>query len=113
MSTLTLYHGTDQVSANNILNYGLDASKARRYNGGGEFWATTDHLTAEIFAQANPAGGTAACVVFELEELVLQQLLAHRPVVAEFYAPDAYQFLPPCFDFLNQAITNKRLKAIP
>src|SRR6266849_4911037 len=113
MPTLTLYHGTAKASADDILKYGLDASKARRYNAGGEFWATTDQLTAEIFAQANPAGGTPAYLVFEVEDTVLKLLLAQNPVVSEFYSPNAYQFLPSSFDFLNRAMIKKHVVSLP
>jgi hypothetical protein len=113
MSAITLYHGSDLASANDILNHGLDASKARRYNGSGEFWSTTDQFAAEVFARVNPAAGAPACLVYEVDEDDLRMLLAQKPVVAEFYAPDAYQFFPSCFDFLNRTMIQKRVHSIP
>lgn len=57
MALIPLYHGTDVLSANDILLNGLDAAKAASYNGGGEFWASADIRVADWFARTNPSGG--------------------------------------------------------
>src|SRR5262245_30328473 len=101
MPTVQLYHGTDLTSANDTLSHGLVAATAARYNGSGEFWATTDPTTADWFARTNPAGGTPARLSFEVPDQVLQQLLAQRPRVVIAHLPNDYEFWPASFELLN------------
>lgn len=61
-----LFHGTDIESANNIVENGLSRSAARSLGGDGTFYTTTDRGTAELFAQANAAGGEPAVVGIHL-----------------------------------------------
>src|SRR5262245_65774885 len=82
MNFVHLYHGTDLDSANQILALGLVAALAARYNGGGEFWVTTNPGTADYFANSNPAGGQPVRLEFDLSEQALQWLLSQDPPVA-------------------------------
>jgi hypothetical protein len=76
---IRLHHGTDLLSATDILNNGLSRVQAANRNVTGEFWAATDPADAETFAQVNPAGGIPARFTFDLEETVLAGLLAAAP----------------------------------
>jgi hypothetical protein len=113
MSKVGLHHGTDLVSANHLLQHGLDAAAAARYNATGEFWATTNVAVAEWFARSNPAGGVPARFDFEIPESLLQHLLAQGPLVAIAHTQEDYEFLPPSFEILNQCMTNKQVVLVP
>ena len=112
MARIRLYHGTDWQSANDILVNGLDAAKAARYNGGGEFWATTDILVAEWFARTNPSSGSPACFGFELDNDALQQFCGILPGVVVVHGAQDYEFLPESFPMLNAAMTNLTVQVI-
>jgi hypothetical protein len=112
MPMVRLYHGSDLVSANYILSHGLVARAAARYNGSGEFWATTDPTTADWFARTNPASGTPARLAFEIPDHVCQQLLAQRPVVVIVYLPNDYEFLPASFDLLYRWMSNQSVTLV-
>lgn len=112
MSFVRLHHGTDTASANHILSHGVERATAARYNGGGEFWATKNVTTADIFARANPAGGAPARFGFDIPEQILLQLVKHRSMVV-VHSGDDFEFLPPSFHTLNQAMTNQQVVLIP
>jgi hypothetical protein len=109
---VVLYHGTDAVSANDILNHGVHAAKAAHYNGVGEFWATTDSQAADWFAKANPANGSPARLSFEVPQATLRSLVTSRPVLARTDGQGTYEFLPASFLILNQQMTGKQVMAV-
>ena len=106
-------HGTDETSANDLLQNGVDQQHAAAWNGSGEFWATTDHGRAEWFAMAHPVSPPAACFEFELSESVLQVILQMNPPGAICNAPDDYEFLASSHSTLNQHMTNERVVPVP
>jgi hypothetical protein len=108
-----LHHGTDETSANDLLQNGVDQQHAAACNGSGEFWATTDHGRAEWFALSHPSSPPAACFEFELPESVLQVILQLNPPGAIYNAPDDYEFLASSHAMLNQHMTNERVVPIP
>jgi hypothetical protein len=107
--TIRLHHGTDDDSANDILNNGLDAVNAARHNVTGEFWATTSPADADTFAQVNPAAGTPARFSFDLLLPVLAALLASNPPRAYQHGSDWYEFLPASYPTLNRHMTNRQV----
>jgi hypothetical protein len=68
---------------------GIDAVMAARHNVSGEFWASKDARTSDIFAMTNPAGGTPARFAFDISQEVLDEILAIRPPVTFVYPPQA------------------------
>jgi len=114
VSTITLYHGTDVDGARDLLTTGVLASSAARYNVSGEFWASTSSMVADFFAASNPAGGPPARFEFEVDETVLQDLIARQLVICHLQ-PDwtDYEFLPGCFGTLNSQMGNKRVVILP
>src|SRR5262245_8494820 len=112
MDTIVLYHGTDMASANDILQHGVDASQAARYNSTGEVWATTDPTVAEWFARAKLANGPPALLRFEVPHATVQGLLAAQPVMAQTDGQGTYEFLPASFPTLNQHMTGKQLAPV-
>jgi hypothetical protein len=113
---LVLYHGTDRASADEILNHGLDRAKAAAFNASGEFWATTDAATADVFAYANPHSPPAARLEFGIANDVLQGLLSASPPRAHEYSRHGvtnYEFLPASFTILNQAMAKVRVFYLP
>lgn len=111
LSSVCLYHGTDMRSANDIAALGLDQAKAAKYNGSGEFWATTDPDEADLFAQVNPANGVPARLEFELPLAVLQNLLVAGTVYIHSNA--AHEFLPRSFAVLNGHMSDKQVVLVP
>lgn len=112
MDVVILYHGTDVASANDIMQYGVDAKRASGYNGTGEFWATTNPTTADWFARVNAANGPPARLRFEISAVVLQSLLAAVPVVARNDGPEDYEFLPGSFAILNQDMSGQHVATV-
>jgi hypothetical protein len=106
---IRLHHGTDITSAEEVQDRGLDATAARAFGGGGEFWATTDLATADLFAQANPAGGPPARLDFALPAHVLMALLSANPPLAYQHGDDTYEFCPDSYPTLNQSMTNRQV----
>jgi hypothetical protein len=105
-----LHHGTDEVSANDLLASGVDQARAAAFNVSGEFWATTSQTDAETFAQVNPAGGVPARFSFDLPRWVLEALVASIPPEAYRHATawaEWYEFLPNSFPILNRHMTNR------
>ncbi len=109
MALLRLHHGTDLDSATAMRDRGLSAAEAARYNSTGEFWASTDAVTADWFARTNPAGGRPAQLSFDVPEEALALLLDQGLAVAH----GDFEFLPAAFDILNQAMTNKQVVPVP
>ena len=106
-----LYHGTDMQSARDIMLHGLDQASAAKYNGSGEFWATTDPDEADLFAQVNPACGAPARFEFEIPAAILQNLLA---VGALFiHSTTTHEFLPMGFAELNVHMSNRQVVPVP
>jgi hypothetical protein len=110
---LRLHHGTDLASANDLLRYGIDPVRAMVYNATGEFWTTTEHALAEVFALVNPAGGSPACFEFDFPVAVLQRLLIQQPRVVYQHGDDTYEFLPGSFLELNANLTNPQIVGVP
>jgi hypothetical protein len=109
LGSIRLYHGTDLASAEEIRDHGLDAAAARAFGGGGEFWATTDRATADLFAQANPAGGPPARLDFVVTAHVLRALLSANPPLVYQHGDDTYEFCPGSYPTLNQAMANRQV----
>jgi hypothetical protein len=111
--SIRFHHGTDQTSANDLLQNGVDQQRAAAWNGSGEFWATSDHQRAEWFALSHPSSPPAACFEFDLPESVLLVILQMNPPGARHYAPNDYEFLPASHAVLNQHVTNKQVAPVP
>ena len=107
------HHGTDQTSANDLLQNGVNQQQAAAWNGSGEFWATSDHQVAEWFALSNPSSPPAACFEFALPEAVLLVILQMNPPGALHHAPDNYEFLPASHALLNQHMANRQVVPVP
>lgn len=99
--SIRFHHGTDETSANDLLQNGVNQQHAALWNGSGEFWATTDHHRAEWFALSHPSSPPAACFEFDLPEWVLLAILQLSQPAARFHAPDDYEFLPAGHALLN------------
>lgn len=110
---IRFHHGTDQASANDLLQNGVNQSHAAAWNGSGEFWATIDHHRAEWFALSHPSSPPAACFEFDLPESALLIILQMSPPVARLHAPNDYEFLPASHGLLNQHLTNKLVVPVP
>jgi hypothetical protein len=108
-----LHHGTDESSANDLFQNGVNLQHAATWNGSGEFWATSDHHLAEWFALSHPSSPPAACFEFDLPESVLLAMLQMNPPGATQHAPDDYEFLPASHALLNQHMTNMRVAPVP
>jgi hypothetical protein len=111
--SIRLHHGTDQGSATDLLQSGVNQQHAAAWNGSGEFWATTSHRRAEWFALSHPASPPAARFEFDLPESVLLVLLQLNPPGAIHHAPDDYEFLPGSHALLNRHMTNTRVAPVP
>ena len=111
--SIRFHHGTDQTTANDLLQNGVDHQNAAMWNGSGEFWATRDHHRAEWFALSHPTSPPAACFEFDLPESVLLVILQMNPPGAIHHAPNDYEFLPGSHPLLNQHMTNKQVTLVP
>jgi hypothetical protein len=111
--SIRLHHGTDQTSANDLLQNGVDQQHAAAWNGSGEFWATSEHHRAEWFARSHPTSPPAACFEFDLPESVLLVILQMNPPGAIHHVPNDYEFLPGSYELLNQHATNKQVALVP
>jgi hypothetical protein len=111
--SIRFHHGTDQTSANDLLQNGVNQQQAAAWNGSGEFWATTDHHRAEWFSLSHPSSPPAACFEFDLSESVLLVMLQMNPPGAKHHAPDDYEFLPASHALLNRHMTNKQVAPVP
>src|SRR5438874_10006429 len=101
------HHGTDQTSANDLLQNGVNQQHAAAWNGSGEFWATSDHHRAEWFALSHPSSPRAACFEFDLPEAALSDILQMNPPAAIRHGQDDYEFLPASHPLLNQHMINR------
>lgn len=108
-----LHHGTDQTSANDLLQNGVNQQQAAAWNGSGEFWATVDHSRAGWFALSHPGSPPAACFEFELPESVLHAILQMNPPGAIQHGRDDFEFLPASYALLNHNMSNQQLVAVP
>jgi hypothetical protein len=107
--TTTLYHGSDTDSVLDILNNGLDASKAaaNHTDGPGGFFMGTHAGDAEFFAVRN---GSGAVITVEISDSAMAQLMdagtVSRPIPAGPNSPtfEGYEFHVPTsgFDLFNQ-----------
>ena len=111
--SIRLHHGTDQTSANDLLQNGVNQQHAAAWNGSGEFWATSDHHRAEWFALSHPNSPPAACFEFDLAEPALLAILRMTPPEAIHHAPDDYEFLPGSHALLNQRMSNMQVIPVP
>jgi hypothetical protein len=109
---IRLHHGTDESSANDLLQHGAQQAQAAVFNVSGEFWATTSAADAETFAQVNPAGGVPARFSFDPPLWVPQTLLSASPPGAYQHTTSGvvwYEFLPDSFPLLNQHAANREV----
>jgi hypothetical protein len=108
-----LYHGTDLLSADDLLQHGVDAPHAAAWSGSGEFWATTDPGRADWFARSHPNSPPGARFEFDRPELAFRAILALHPPGAQQHAPNDYEFFPPCYSLLNQYLLNPQVVLVP
>lgn len=108
-----LYHGTDRTSAHQIARFGLNRDMARRSNGDGSFWATTDQLTATIFAHANPSDGPPVMVIIEINLDAFNRIREMAPpILIEWEQSQVFEFLPSGYAVTNSAIQSIRFAEI-
>jgi hypothetical protein len=111
--SIQFHHGTDQTSADDLLQNGVNQHQAAAWNGSGEFWATIDHQRAVWFVRSHPGSPPAACFEFELPESVLLTLLHMNPPVAIQHAPNDCEFPPGSHALLNQHMSQKQVVPVP
>jgi hypothetical protein len=111
--SIRFHHGTDQTSANDLLQNGVNQQSAAAWNGSGEFWATIDHHTAKWFALSNPNSPPAACFEFDLAESVLVLILQINPPAAKRHGVADFEFLPASHALLNQHMTSRQVVPVP
>jgi hypothetical protein len=111
--SVRFHHGTDQTSANDLLQNSVNQLHAAAWNGSGEFWATNDRHRAEWFARSHPGSPPAACFEFDLPESVLLVILQMNPPGAIHHGPNDYEFLPASHALLNQHMTTKQVSPVP
>jgi hypothetical protein len=97
---LVLLHGTDAVSAANIVENGLNVAQAAEVGGGDIFWTTTSLEDAQIFAAANPAGGTAAIVQMQISQSLAESLIAEGQLTI---SGSVYKFSSEAWEILNES----------
>jgi hypothetical protein len=113
LRSIRFHHGTDQTSANDLLQNGVNQQKAAAWNGSGEFWATSDHHRADWFALSHPSSPPAACFEFDLPESILQVLFQMNPPGAIHHVPNDYEFLPRSHALLNQHMAHRQVVPVP
>ena len=96
---VTLRHGTDLDSANDIVRSGLNRQRATDLGGGDTFWATRNGTDADFFARANPAGGQPAVVRIELDQKVVESLQRQGLLDVD---GDVFRFNGDAWDILNE-----------
>jgi hypothetical protein len=112
-TSIQFHHGTDQTSADDLLQNGVNHQHAAAWNGSGEFWVTSDHQRAIWFALSHPGSPPAACFEFELPEWVLLTLLQMNPPVAIRHAANDFEFLPGSHTLLNQHMSQRQVVPVP
>jgi hypothetical protein len=110
---IRFHHGTDQTSATDLLQRGVNQQQAAAWNGTGEFWATGDHHRAKWFALSHPGSPPAACFEFDLPDAALLAMLRMNPPGALHHLPNDYEFLPAGYALLNQHMTKRQVVAVP
>ena len=110
---IRFHHGTDQISANDLHQNGVDQQRAAAWNGSGEFWASTDHHRAEWFALSHPSSPPGACFEFDFPEWALLVIFQMNPPVVVQHGPSDYEFLPASHALLNQHMTNRQVVSVP
>jgi len=95
--------------------HGLDEMAARQYNGGGEFWATTDPAIADWFAAVNQSSPPAARFEFDLPSAIMAQLMNSFPleVIEHRGSYVAYELLPNSFPVVNLYMVNRVVVPLP
>lgn len=111
-AVVTLYHGTDLASAEDLVRNGVDAQKAAQCNASGEFWASTSLDDATWYAHGNPDSPPAARLEFDLPLSALQTFLQMVPPGVNHYQPSEYEFLPHSFPLLNQFLRSGKVHII-
>src|SRR5260370_17159613 len=92
---IRFHHGTDQTSAADLLQNGVNQQHAAAWNGSGEFWATSDHRRAKWFALSHPNSPPAACFEFKLPGAALVLIPPISPPLSTTPSPTHYHSLPP------------------
>jgi RHS repeat-associated protein len=99
--SVTLHHGTDLESVQNIMAGGFNMREARELGGGDLLWTTRDPATAAIFAKANPKlTGHGAVISFTLTDSTIQRLQAGGLLSIE---GNVYKFKPGAMAVVNAA----------
>lgn len=105
-----LYHGTDAISAEDIVRNGLNRTSSGVFNSAGEFWASPSNKYAYWFAKTNPREiDDIAIVSFELPKKVLSYIIKSRMAVK--HSPVELEFLPQSFELINSNMGNQRVEA--
>jgi hypothetical protein len=97
-----LFHGTDAVSAADILTNGINMGRAAKLGGGDAFWTTTSSSDAGWFAAANPIGGVPATLSISVPNLVIRSLSSSNLLSVQ---GSVYLFQPGAASILNSAAT--------
>jgi hypothetical protein len=107
---IRLYHGTDAISAGDIVKNGLNRTSSGVFNSAGEFWASPSNKYAYWFAKTNPREiDDIAIVSFELPKRVLSQILKSRMAIK--HSPVELEFLPQSFELINSNMANANIEA--
>ncbi|MCA9266644.1 MAG: hypothetical protein KDA60_22455, partial [Planctomycetales bacterium] len=96
---ITLRHGTDSISAKDIVAHGLDVQRARELGGGDVFWTTKNASDADFFANANPALGKPAVVRIDIQPKVAESLKRQGLLSTE---GDVFKFEAAAWPVLNE-----------
>jgi hypothetical protein len=94
----TLYHGTDIGSATDILENGLNMSKAAELGGGDALWTTTSSSDAGWFAASNHVGGDPAVLQITVPNATINDLSGSGMLSVE---GSVYRFQPGAMNILN------------
>jgi hypothetical protein len=104
---LLVYHGTDANSANDIMKNGLNVRRAMDFGGGDIFWTTTNLAHAQLYAEANPAGGVPAILQLTIPRESADSLIRQGTLVIE---GTTYKFLRPSWSQVNATGAFVRIK---
>ncbi len=95
---ITLFHGSDAVSVENMLEHGINATAAAEKGGGDTFWTTSSLEDAQWFAASNPSGGAPAVMRIDLSQPAVHSLMHEGTLQVE---GSVYQFSGSAWQKLN------------
>jgi hypothetical protein len=101
---IELFHGTNLVSAMDILNRGFNMQAALESAGTGDaLWTTTSHDDALFFAKSHPAGGHPAILKILLPVFFIAQLQQKHYLWID---GPVHRFAPEAMDDMNKFAKN-------